>query len=187
MPPKRKNALPDSIAANQAGSRTELSNLGIRHKSGTSTPIAVRLLVPFILTNSGKGLGSWYLKTILTELVKVCKHFPFLPNYSNIFVVSLILSKLRAKTTFAQSLPHEYESSDEFENNFIVPDMNDGNKDGEYDLDSSTLFVIKGKEPLAFHPINTVSVWKEPSSNDQRVSMAISFSTGIGENPGDLK
>ena len=65
--------------------------------------------------------------------------------------------------------------------------MNDGNEDSDDDLDSPNLFGIAGTKPLTFHPIYTVSVWKDPTSKDQRVSMAILLPTGIGENPGDLK
>ena len=110
----------------------------------------------------------------------------FFLSHSNLCTVTPAPLKLRAKTTYSHCAADTDDISDEIGDNFIVPEVSDENEDCDDELQSDYLGTAESNS-LIFNPIYTLSVWKDPSSKDQRISIAILLPTGIGESPGDPK
>ena len=88
--------------------------------------------------------------------------------------------------TYSLSAADADEISDGIGEDFILPDVNDDTEDCNDDEDSDSL-AIGGAKSLIFNPIHHLSVWKDPSIENQGISIAILLPTGIGEKPRDLK
>jgi len=96
--------------------------------------------------------------------------------------VSPAVTKLGPKTIATPSSPLPDEEVDDDFDDFIV--TGEVNEDEIIENDFSVPTAITN--PLLFSPIFNLSVWKDPNSKDQCVSVAVLLPTGIGEKPDDL-